>query len=65
MCQEFYQIFNNLIIDKGEINKNLHRPIAGIIFILKYKFFKILRNIIVFNIKKFLYAVVKKGLKNG
>jgi glycosyltransferase involved in cell wall biosynthesis len=65
MCQEFYQIFNNLVIDKGEINKKLQRPIAGTVFILKYKFLKIMRNIIVFNIKKFLYAAVKKGLKNG
>lgn len=65
MCNEFYEIFKNLLSTKDRGNKKTKITISGLIFIIKYKFLKIFRDVIMFKTKKYVYFILKKGFKNG
>lgn len=65
MCNEFYEIFLSLIPKKIGNRINNRISLQGVIFIFKYKFLKIFRDIFLFNLKKYIFIFIKKGLKNG
>ena len=65
MCQEFYEIFNELVSIKDNNRSKREFSFSGLIFILKYKFLKIFRDVLYIKIKNIIYLIFKKGIKNG
>lgn len=65
MCQEFYEIFNELVSIKDNNRSKREFSFPGLIFILKYKFLKIFRDVLYIKIKNIIYLIFKKGIKNG
>lgn len=65
MSKEFYEIFKSLLPNKKDKSRKSLVSFSGLIFIIKYKFLKIFRDVFLFKTKKYIYFIVKKGLKNG